>query len=1346
MKKMKRILAAVLAIVMLCTCMVPIGALAADLPAMDLSCAEVSWDFQLGDEGGVYRAAYGLSAGDNPYGYEIAPMVRSMHDFTAKRPGLVGDNTVWEYGKDYVYCFCIEHGVPLPDSGNYSASDDSNHGNKYAQLSVAQKDLLTLALTYGYPNRYDTETGWQANACYAATQLIVWQITLGFRTSPTQLNDKTYPVSGYSGTMTEQYTRYTLLKTYYDRILSDMAKHSTRPSFTSNVPSAAKTFEMEYKNGEYTLTLTDSNHVLESFVVTADGGVSVSKSGNTLTLSSPKPLNEAVTIKLNRQIPGTDFTTGFLIWSVRGNESGNQDMVSGVPVDNDPVPAYFKVQTSTGSLKLVKTSEDGVVSNVSFTVTGNGITENVKTDSNGEIKLDDLRPGKYIVTEQTGDRYEPQESKEVTIVSGQTATITFNNVLKRGSLRVTKTSEDGLTRGVKFHLYGTSDGGLKVDEYAVTDASGIARFENVLIGTGYILEEVDIAERYVVPDGQTVTIEWNRVTDKSFNNVLKKWRATVIKTDRETGTAQGDASLAGAVYGVYQGERLIDTYTTDANGAFTTAYYLCGDDWSVREITPSEGYLLDNTAYPIGAKPELYTAEYNTIKSAVTEQVIKGKVSILKHTDNGETKIETPEEGATFEIYRKAAGNYDAAKETERDILVCDENGYAETKALPYGVYTVKQTQGWEGRELMSAFDVFVSENGKIYRFLINNENFKSHIKVVKVDAETGKTIPYAGVGFQIYDPSGELVTMRCTYPALTTIDTFYTNDEGYLITPEALAYGKDYSLVEVTAPYGYVLNTDPVYFDVTAENAKQENALTVIQVEKQNMSQKGRITVTKSSEVFSSVVSAGGIYQPVYEVSSLKGAVYSVTAAENIYTPDGMLRYRVGAIVDTITTGADGTATTKPLYLGKYEIKETTAPYGYVLSDETITAELDYAGQEIELTRTTVNFYNERQKIMLDLTKSLEQNAVFGIGGNDEILSVSFGLYAAEDIVAADGKVIPKDGLIEIVFCNENGKAAFTTDLPVGAKLYVKEISTDEHYVLTETKYPVVFEYAGQDTASIHISVDGGKEIVNELIHGTIKGLKIDREREKPIAGALFGLFRADETDHTAETAILTDESDEDGVFTFENIPFGNWVVRELEPAGGYLPNSESYAVEVSEDEQIIEISVINDRIPEIGTKATVGGKRVITATGEITIEDVVSYKHLIPGKVYVVKGVLMDKSTGKEFLVNGNPVCSVVVFTPETPDGEITVTFTFDTTALTTATEVVVFETLYREGVEIAVHADIADEDQTVKITLPAPTNPRTGDTGNLGFWIGLAAIALGGVVSIGIVQLKSKKGEDE
>ena len=884
-------------------------------------------------------------------------------------------------------------------------------------------------------------------------------------------------------------------------------------------------------------------------------------------------IETAVSVTAQKNVPGIDGN--FLVWGY----PGKQTMMSGV---EDPVVFYLKIKTeTTGVGHIVKHSEDGKVANIKFNIAGNGVNQTVTTKTDGTVDIE-LMPGVYTVTELTEDKYEPQNVQRVTIVSGNTSTVTFSNTLKRGDLQVIKSSEDNLVEGVTFHLYGTSLSGIAVDEYAVTDKNGVATFMDVLISgtTPYTIEEVDTAIRYVVPANQTAPVKWKEVTTRNFTNILKKFTVTVIKSDREEGIAQGNASLAGTVYGIFKGETLVDKYVTDQNGQFTTKEYVCDNDWTVREITPSEGYLLDTTIHKVGAEPQLYTVEHNLTANDVNEQVIKGNIAIIKHTDDGETKIETPESGATFEIYLKSAGSYTASEEDERYIIVCDENGFGQTKDMPYGVYTVHQTSGWEGREFMKDFDVFIAQNGQTYRYLINNANFESYIKVVKVDAESGKTIPYAGAGFQIYDPAGNKVSMTFTYPTPTTIDTFYTDADGQLVTPEKLEYGKGYSLVEVQAPYGYVLDSTPVSFDVTEENSTQEGGITLIKVDKPNMAQKGTISIEKTGEVFFGVNVSGEedkdvIYQPVYTVKGLAGAVYEITADEDIITPDGTLRYHKGDVVDTVTTDDEGFAKSKELYLGKYTVVETKAPTGMVINNEKHSVELTYAGQDVAVTETATSFYNERQKVKISLEKVLEQNEAFSVGKNDEIKNIGFGLYAKEDIVSSSGTAIPADGLIEIITLDENRKATVNTDLPFGS-YYIKEISTDEHYILSDTQYPFTFEYAGQDTETVEIKVNDGKPIENKLIYGSVSGKKID-ENGEALSGALIGIFKADETVFTREHAIMTAVSQKDGSFSFEQIPFGIWYVREIEQPTGFVLNETVYEVNIAENEQIVEIEIVN-------------------------------------------------------------------------------------------------------------------------------------------------------------------------
>ena len=1084
-------------------------------------------------------------------------------------------------------CYCIEPGVPQ-QTGNTFTKKGEDFWDEYPSSynSTISPDDIKLFIgrifQYGYTGTISTSwrsqnEGGDKLANAVATQLLIWETVVGERDA-----DFNKVGTGGKSAIVEQISTnhplYSRIMGYYNSIAASVQRHSKVPSFFSKSAGKAQNIELAWDGEKYTATLTDTNNVLSDYLFSASvPGIRFSVNGNKLTITADTAPADTVTITAEKR---NSQRRGVITWTdgVYGPNGKLQDTVTYAQTVSDPVKGYLNIKVSYGSAKIIKTSEDGKVEGISFTITGNGVNKTVTTGAGGVIQIDNLAPGVYTVTEQSYDKYEPQEVRRVTVVSGQVATVNFNNTLKRGTLIVTKTSEDGLNEGVKFYLYGTSLSGLAVDEYAVTDNTGKAVFSDVLIGTGYTLEEVDTAIRYVVPEQQTAAVEWNAVTNKSFTNILKKWNVIVTKSDAETGMPQGDAALAGAVYGIYKGDQLVDTYTTDANGQFTTKYYVCGDDWTIREITPSEGYLLDSSVYPIGAEAKNYAVEYNTTANDVTEQIIKGRIAIIKHTDDGETQLETPEAGAEFAVFLKAAGSYDSAKTSERDYLICDENGYAVTKDLPYGIYTVHQTKGWDGRELLSDFDVYISKDGQTYRYLANNRNFESYIKIVKVDAETGKVIPLAGAGFRLYRPDGSLITQTFTYPEVTTIDTFYTNSDGYLITPEKLEYGTGYSLVEVSAPYGYTLNSEPVYFDVTADNATEENAVTVVEVMKPNTAQKGVLRISKSGEVFSSVTEADSIYQPVFAVKGLAGAVYEITAAEDIITPDGTLRYAAGEVVDTVTTDETGLAESKPLYLGKYEVREITAPTGYVLNTEVHTAELVYAGQEVEITETAADFCNERQKAAVSLDKVLEQDERFGIGTSGELFAVTFGLFATEKLVAADGSIIPADGLLEIVSVDKNGHAVCKTDLPFGS-YYLKELSTDGHYILSDEKYPIVFEYAGQDTALVDIKANSGAPIENKLLYGEIHGLKKD-ENGIGLAGTLIGLFRADCTEFTTENAILTATSAEDGSFSFARVPYGNWIVREIEAPTGFVLSEKTHPVTVDADGAVIEVEIENTRI----------------------------------------------------------------------------------------------------------------------------------------------------------------------
>jgi uncharacterized surface anchored protein len=882
----------------------------------------------------------------------------------------------------------------------------------------------------------------------------------------------------------------------------------------------------------------------------------------------------------------------------------------------------------TGTIKINKTAEDGIISGRKFKITysynGKSLSETAKTNANGIATFDDLRvydmsTGKaigYTVSEINVDtRYEVPKAQNVTLTSGDvdlTVNVKFNNQLKTGSIKINKQSEDNQNGDREFTITGNGKTyTVKTGDDGIAILSDIPVYDSNNEKITYTISEKNVPVRYVVPADQTATLMADATTTKTFKNILKKFTVEVTKQDSETASEQGDGTLAGAVYGLYKDGELVDTYTTDENGYFKTKEYVCGN-YTVQEISPSAGYLLDTTVHSVGTEPEKYTIESNPISMTVTEDVVKGNIAIIKHSDDGSTQIETPEVGAEFEVYLKSSGSYANAVETERDYLTCDENGFAQTKDMPYGIYTVHQTKGWEGTEFMADFDVKISADGQTYRYLINNAEFKSYIKVVKVDSETGKTIPYEGAGFEIYDSNGQKISMTFAYPTPTTIDTFYTNSEGYLITPEVLPYG-EYSLVEVQAPVGYVLDSTPVSFTVSADNAEEENALTVIKVRKENTAQKGKISVRKTGDIFTSVATASSAYTnengemivnpttytPVFADGDLSDAVFQVIAVEDIVTLDGTTRAYAGDVVSEITTDENGYAETEPLYLGKYEVRETKAPYGYVLNNKPKDVELTYAGQEFEV-RDTVNtaFENEYQSVRISLSKVMESDELFGIYGKDYYTSVRFGLFTAEDITAADGTVIPADGMISEVSLDENMTAKFDVQIPFG-RYYVQEIATDEHYVLSGEKYLVNFEYMGQDIQTVDI--DCG-QFVNLLKRGRIEGHKVD-DKSEPLENAVFGLFTADCVKFSRDTAIMTAASDENGCFEFTDVPFGKYIVREIESPRGYILSDKEYAVSIAEDGKLIEITAENKPVTVEISKRDIYGNELVGA--EMVLEN---------------------------------------------------------------------------------------------------------------------------------------------
>lgn len=1217
--------------------------------------------------------------------------------------------------------YCIEPGKHVLSGDMYNENAAEDYLNKVKNKTLSTEEIqaaLRKTFLYAYTGKLDTAESYMK---YTATQLLVWEVIVGQRDLDFKRVSNGYTsVEKMLSNFKDNYAGQKVSEYYYD-YEAKIQKDKKSVSFAKISKESAKASAVK-AGADGTYTFNDKNKQLENFDTSVNNGTVVSKSGNSLKVKADDGKTAVVTLTQNNLSDSGEFT-GFLTLT-----SNSKQTLAKLKAGKRKYYAAVK-GLENGNLEIIKTSEDGIVANIEFTVTGNGKTYNVKTDSNGKIKIPNLTAGEYTVTEKVPVRYESQQSKKVTVQAGKTASVSFSNTLKKGAIKINKQSEDGEVGNRTFEIKGNGK------TYTInTNSDGIAMLSDIPVydkdnkKITYTISEKNVPIKYVIPANQKATLTADATTTKTFKNVLKKFTAEVIKQDREYDSAQGDGSLAGAVYGVYKGDELVDTYTTDENGYFKTKEYVCGDNWTIREISASEGYLLDETVYSVGAEANNYTVENNAVKMTIKEEVIKGKISLIKHSDDGTTQIETPEEGAEFEVYLKSAGSYDNAKESEKDYLVCDENGFDETKFLPYGIYIVHQTKGWENTEWMKDFEVVISENEKNYFYLINDAVLTSLVKIVKKDAETGNIIPVLGIGFKVWDCQNECyVEQTINYPAQITIDTYYTDESGSLMMPSELVYG-NYELHEVQTANGYVLDETPVLFAIDGQEE-------VITVEKFNTAQKGRISVQKTGDVFTRVNKVSSAYTdedgnlienpttytPVFEIGNLAGAVFQVIASEDIITADGTIRAKAGDVVAELITDENGYAETDLLYLGKYEVKEITAPNGYVLNSKSQFIELVYAGQEIEV-RDTVNaaFVNDYQRVEISLEKILEQDETFGIGTNEEYKNVRFGLFAEEEITAANGSTIPANGLIAEVSLDENMEAVFSVKLPF-AKYYVREITTDEHYILGDEKYSFDFTYQGQDSEMVY--VDCG-EFENRLKRGTVKVLKLD-ENNEPLENAVFGLFKSDCTEFTEENALMTAKSDDKGCFSFADIPFGEFAVREIKAPKGYILSDKQYSVIVSKDGDIIEITAENKPITVEFSKRDTEGNELKGAKLQILDE-----------KCNVIEEWTSD---GTNHIVKKLKAGKYVLTETAAPEGyEIATDISFevfeDGTVKAGNTETVAVS---KDGNPLIVMVDEAEENQIT---------PQTGDNRSKLPGIILTGTGLSILV---ILILKSKKkngGKDE
>lgn len=754
------------------------------------------------------------------------------------------------------------------------------------------------------------------------------------------------------------------------------------------------------------------------------------------------------------------------------------------------------------------------------------VKDNLVTGDDGSVTLKDLYLGTYTVTEtKAPDNYVCKgESKTVELVyAGQTVEVqtgsaTFLNERQKAAVRVEKQDEETknpLSGGI-YGLYAAED--IKVDgktvvpkgtliEKATTGADGKASYKAELpINYSYSIREIQAPELYLRNSEDTYTFNFKFTNDKeekvSFSHTFtnKRVNATIdlVKEDSKTGnSAQGDAVFEGAIYGLYAREDInhpdgrsgvlykkdeqVATLTTDKEGKASVSNLYLGK-YYLKEITPPVGYLLDEEEHDVNCNYEgdqVETVKRNTVSK---EDVIKQPFQLIKAADNDKTDADLLK-GAVFSAYLissltvKDDGSYDFTNATPivltedaKTEMFTDERGYACSISIPYGRYIVRETTTPHNFMPVDDFIVTVTENSstpQVWRVLLDDE-FKAKLKIVKQDDETKQPVLLANTEFKVYDlDAKKYVEQVTTYPNTVVHKSYFTDENGYLILPESLKCG-NYRIEEVSAPDGYTQNTQYVEIKVDKNTAYQMDSVSgdaIITVTYENHPVKGKLVIHKSGETLKSFKK-----DFVYEETSLEGAEFEIYAAEDIFTPDHQVDeqgnrhviYAKDTLVKTVTTDKNGEAVIKDLPLGKYRVKETKTPAGFVLNPDSQEVSFIYKDQNTPEIEEKLEFSNERQKVELSVEK---QDAETG----KALKGATFGLYNKEAISSGDKVIVKADTLLQEITSNEKGKAAFTLDLPLG-RYYVKELQAPAGYVSSDEILEFDATYQGQDVKTIKL------------------------------------------------------------------------------------------------------------------------------------------------------------------------------------------------------------------------------------------------------------------------------------
>ena len=1323
--------------------------------------------------------------------------------------------------------YCLEPGAPLSAGEGLDMNSYVNglHTPSIQEDNTVAKILgrLFQYIDYGATGSpLNTDAG---KALYIAARVLTWEVTQGERDE-----DFNYvaPPAGYDrvrqivDNSAMSAANKNAILGYYNDLVSKVQNHHKIPTFTRMSQTNAPVYELTDNGGTLSVSMTDNNGVLGNYEFSANGGVTFSKSGNTLTATAQSGFDGEI------MVTATSTATqrkGVVCYG--DGAGGRQDTVSvGSPID-DPVRAYFKLGAAVGNLSIVKTTKNngGQVAGFQFEITKDGRSIGTFTSgSDGRISIPNLNAGTYTVREVnlSDDFVQPTPNPvTVEIRSGQTATVTFDNVKKLGVITVQKSNSNPIMGDYSLANaeFTVKDANGAVVDTIKTNASGRGESKPLPLGT-YTVQESKAPWGFVVDrnvytrtlSGSLGTAAIVYCPEVTVPEKPQVGQVKITKLDTETGaTAQGDATLSGAVFDLL-----------DANGQLVERLY-CGNNnfiiskevklgsYTVKEVTPPRGYTLSQKEYPVTIDYAGQEVEVNLVSTEVSNTVIKGRIQIVKHSDDPDPnvdpenpQVQKPLGGIVFEVFLKAAGSYEAAKPTERDLLTTDENGYARTKDLPYGVYVVKETQGADEHKICDPFDAFISENDRTYYYIIENPVYTGKVKIVKTDAETGAVIPQPGIEFKIKNvDTGEWVAQEILYPTPVIIDSYLTNADGWLVMPEPLHFG-NYELHEVQAPYGYLLSETPVPFKVTSENPVE-----YLEVKMPNQPVKGKVTVQKTGEVLTGATETeskdGTIYTPEYTVRGIAGATFDIIAAEDIITPDGTVRAEAGMVVDTVTTDADGFAESRELYLGNYYAVETAVPHGFILDDTPLPFSLVYEDQYTALVSAETGLYNERTRGEISLLKTAEVVELDADGNITYVQTpakdIVFGLYARDDILNADGEVIITAGsLMDILITDENGEAVSTRDIPFGA-YFIRELTTRNNLVQSDAEYDAVFEYQGADTPLVTIAVNNGNAIENFLIKGKIKVIKTN-EDDEPLSGVEFSVTGA----ATGITANLV--TDENGEAVTGLLPYDLYTIVETKTQESYVLDEHQHTLLLSSDGETYEFGIVNEKIrgqikviktdgktktplegvvfelkdadgnvlAELTTDKDgvalsdelVYGKYTLTekSTGEAYLLDETPHEILIKDHQKIVELEVQNvKKTGqiKVFKTDGATKTPLegVVFEVFDSNGTVVATLTTDKDGVAVTDwldygDYTVKEKTAKEGyvLDETVHEiQIREHEKVYELELinnkipetpktpDNPGNPKTGDDSNVGLWLALLGASAAALVGLGVYGKRRK-----